>query len=526
MSNDITPAANDNSNGSTEFIGSLAKLLKAQQDEETRKKNAKKWESLNLDADILREGEKIILPEGMETSDAIKALKRKLDDDNQITQVHEKIDAFPLEAAIAFVMAMQEGYGWASPVATPGFFGPQPPSFISVQTDVDEWVQVPWGSFQIPGVENRVQVGASRDNKNRWFFYIAGEVRKRERKILLDLATVTRRILREKSIYKGKAIHVATDDNGQLDLNNPPEFLDLKGTNPDNIILNTEVKRQIKVNIWGLLQNTDLARQQKIKLKRGVLMHGSYGTGKSLTARATGKIATDNAWTFIMVDRPESLKEALEFARRYQPAVVFCEDIDRGMSERTNKANDLLNTISGVVGNRDEIMVVLTTNHVDKINPAMLRPGRLDALIAMLPPNAPAVIELARMYAGRLLPHDTNLDKFGETMAGQIPASVEEAVTRSKLAAVSDGRKSINEEDLLAAAYDMTAHLELLAPKAKEPSPDESLGAAMRTVFAQELGTSVPNSDGTKKTNPNVPSVVATLDEAMKKIHEIHNAVA
>jgi SpoVK/Ycf46/Vps4 family AAA+-type ATPase len=74
----------------------------------------------------------------------------------------------------------------------------------------------------------------------------------------------------------------------------------------------------------------------KVPLKRGVLLEGPYGTGKTLTAFVTAKKCVENGWTFIMLDRVAALKEALTFARMYAPAVVFAEDIDRSVEgERT-----------------------------------------------------------------------------------------------------------------------------------------------------------------------------------------------
>ena len=88
-----------------------------------------------LDVDIVHDGRAITLPSDpgkMSLGKAIEALVRKQKDEEQAFSVHEVIDAFPLDGAVAFVKAMTKLYGWASPVPTPGFFGPTPPQMISV----------------------------------------------------------------------------------------------------------------------------------------------------------------------------------------------------------------------------------------------------------------------------------------------------------------------------------------------------------------------------------------------------------
>ena len=447
------------------------------------------WEKQPID--IERTGRKITLPNEpgpMPIQTAIDALERLKYDEEQETTVDEQIVAYPLEAAVAFVAAMEELYGWASPVPTPGFFGPRPPHFVTVNVGVNEFIQVPWGSFRIPGVENAIQIGADRDSRGQMILRVFGSVRKRERHVLLELANKTREILRERSIYRGKAIHVTTDYDGELDLNNPPTFIDLAGVNPSELIMNADVQNQIDVSILAPIKHTARVRSAGIPLKRGVLLEGRYGVGKTMTNRVVAKTCVDNGWTFIAIDRAASLAEALAFAQRYQPAVIFCEDVDRATSTRDETANDLLNTIDGILSKDAEVMVVLTTNHVENIEPAMLRPGRLDAVISVTPPDSDSVARLIRLYSRGLLDGNEDLTQVGAELAGNIPAVVREVVERSKLAMIAAGREKITQDDLLIAARGMNAHLQLLAPRQPVISDEEAAGKALKKLFSpQEL---------------------------------------
>lgn len=442
------------------------------------------------DVDIQREGKMITLPAEpgpMPIDEAIKALKRKQADEEQIMDIMEDIVAFPLEGAVAFIQAMRSLYGWASPIPTPGFFGPIPPDMLTVEVNFQDYIQIPWGAFTIPGIERPVQLGVARKD-GQLILRVTGQARKREQHILLELAKLTREILRTHSIYRGKALRIQADGDGTLDMSNPPKFLDLRGVDGGELILSKDVAEQINVNILAPIRNTAACRQMKIPLKRGVLLSGRYGVGKTMTTRITAKECVDNGWTFIMVDRANSLKEALLFAQRYQPSVVFCEDIDRVVAERDEQANDLLNIIDGILGKNTEVMVVLTTNHVEKIEQAMLRPGRLDAVITVTPPDGEAVQRLIRLYSRGLLREGEPLDEVGEVLAGNIPAVIREVTERAKLAMIAHDNTELTQEDLLVSARGMREHLDLLKPKVEERNVHERLGIALAEVVQQALG--------------------------------------
>lgn len=455
-----------------------------------------------IDMEVRREGRHITLPKHpteMPYDEAIAALQRKQKDENQEYNAHEIIDAHPLDAVVCFVMAMKELYGWASPVPTPGFFGPTPPKMISVRTGPgrDDVIQVPWGAFKLPNVENLIQVSNS-EHEGRPVLIIHGTVRKKEQGTILELATLARRLLETRSIYKGKAFTIPVDSDGDLEVMEPPKFMDVADAKPDQLLLNSDVVDQVRTSLWGPIENTDACRQHKIPLKRGVLLEGPYGCGKSLTSRITAKIAQDNGWTFINLDRVQGLHAALEFAQRYQPAVVFAEDIDRITEERDEDANDLVNTIDGVLSKNAEVMVVLTTNHVERIQQVMLRPGRLDAVISIPAPDADTVQSLVRLYGRGLIDEKADLSEIGEVLSGQIPATIREVVERSKLAMVVRGEKKVSAEALLVSANGMTTHLKLLNAPQEEQTDAEVFYEAFKNLIANSEGT---GNDATREIN-------------------------
>lgn len=458
-------------------------------------------------------GKKIILPsdpEDMPIDAAIDMLSRKKAEDEMEFQIGETIQGYAYDAAVAFVKAMERIYGWASPQPTPTFFGSRPPQFHTVKTgpNYDDNLQVPMGQFKLPNVEFPINAEIN------WFagvYVVTGKCRKRDQKVIKELCELARKIVREESIYKGKALRFKVNDNGTINEGFEPEFIPTAHIDPSQLVLPEFTARLLQTAVYTPIQKTKQAEALNIPLNRGVLLEGPYGVGKSMTAASLSKICVDNGWTYILLDKVQGLKTALEFASRFQPAVVFAEDIDRIAEIRDEKANDLLNTIDGVLSKDSKVITVLTTNHIEKINPAMLRPGRLDAVITFTAPDAEAAIRLVRQYAGKSLAADVDLTEVGILLAGMIPATIREVVERSKLGMLDRGDNAIQPEDLELFATSMTKHLELLnKPKDDKKSVGDRLGDALKEVV---IGTSPLNGKA-----PAISESVVKLTKDMDKV--------
>jgi len=453
-----------------------------------------------LDVDIRHEGRAITLPgdpDKMPIDKAVEALLRKQADEEQIFEVFEIIDAYPFDAAVACTKAMINLYGWASPQTeiTKSTSGVQknPPMMLAVKTGLadDDVVQCPLGAFKLPGVDEMVKTLITEVAPGKLGFVITGKVKKRSKHIVLELATETRRIVKEQSIYRGKAIRLGVDDDGSLDVNNPPAFLDVR--EKDDLVFDHDIQAQIDTSILTPILHTKAVRAARIPLKRTILLEGPYGTGKSLTARMAARVCEENGWTFILLDRVQGLRAALEFANRYSPAVVFAEDIDRVSEVRDEDANDLINMIDGVLSKRSEIMTILTTNFAEKIDQAMIRPGRLDAVISLRAPTDEAVQRLIRVYAGALLPADTDVSQAAKELSGQIPASIRECVERAKLGMIGRGADKLADSDLVVSAQTMKNHLKLLNREAKQPSVGERLVESLQEAVFNGKGEVIAN---------------------------------
>lgn len=439
------------------------------------------------DVDVVHQGTMITLPESpekMALRTARDVLDQKIADEETVMDVHEIIDAYPQDALVAVNIAMKERFGWTSArtqkIET--FFGTKEirPDLVTVKTgpkDTDS-VQVLSGQFSLPNVEKPIFTQPHKHD-GRMCLVVYGEARKRDFHIIRDLCNDARRILRERSIYKGKAIQLHTVTSGGLDINRAPSFLETDSIVPTDLILNEEELMQVEATLWAPIVRTADCVKHNIPLNRGILLEGTFGTGKTMTAHVTSKICVDNDWTYIMIDDVRALADALIFAQRYQPAVVFAEDIDRVANQRDQRGNDLLNTIDGVLSKNAKVITVLTTNHVERLETAMLRPGRLDAVISIKAPGADAVKRLVNLYARDLLKDGETLDKVGALLAGNIPATIREVVERSKLSMIYRGDEELIEQDLIVSGHNMQAHLELLKAKPAKKTQAEVLGEAM-----------------------------------------------
>lgn len=456
------------------------------------------------EVDITYQGEMITLPdtpEKMKLRAAIEVLEQKEKDEQQVMDVHELIDGHPRDALVAFNKALRQKFGWVSAASqtVESFFGTKEirPDLISVKTGPKDHQieQVLSGMFKLPNVEHPINTSPHM-GPNGPCLVIYGEARKRDFHIIRDLAILTRKILREESIYKGKSITLNVNKNGKLDMQSEPSFLETDDIDVDDLVLNQSERNQVEACLWAPIANTEACIKHRIPLNRGILLEGVFGTGKTMTAHATSRVCVDNGWTYIMLNDVRGLSEALTFAQRYQPAVVFAEDIDRVIGQRDQAGNDLLNTIDGVLTKNAQVITVLTTNHVEKMEQAMLRPGRLDAIISVKPPEEEAVKKLINLYARDLLNKGEGLDKVAKILAGNIPATIREVVERSKLAMIYRGDDKLIEADLVVSAENMAHHLDLLKAKRPEDSVHDRLGKALDEIMKGSSSAATENMAG------------------------------
>lgn len=458
----------------------------------------------------------ITLPGLMEPLEGAEWLKKYNDQQNTKVSINIPVDgAFPLDGLVAFYRVLKEVYGWTCLVPTQGFFGEDiPPVLLEVPISHEETVQVHWGAVAIPGVLGKLQTGVSQDGQ-RVVFCLKGEIRRRDEKVIKGLMELVRAEVRESSIYRGKAIRVNfRDEQGNVKefrIQDAPKYMDVTQVDPEQLIFPRDTQHMFETTMLAPVQYSERCRQVGIPLKRGILLEGPFGVGKTLAAQVAAHVCEQNGWTFIYLEDCRDLDRGLYMANMYAPAMLFAEDIDRATgTERNSDLDRILNILDGVNTKNSEIITVLTTNNVDVINQAMVRPGRIDSVIPVRAPDIEAAIRLVRRYGNEM--EAVRVDATDEALGlalgpiiGNNAAVIREAVERAKLTAIcheldSDGCLVIEAQDISMAAQTMHHHLKLLN-KEDEPKMHcmELFGYGVGTQVAKALAQSahIPGADKT-----------------------------
>jgi transitional endoplasmic reticulum ATPase len=410
---------------------------------------------------LIFDGTKMILPKSMEGPGSHDvAIRFLLSDKEQQSQsfTFTKIFNFrPWDGANAFQLAMKRVFGTTGVGASiETMFGEIKPEYRTVNIGANETIQVPWNRIDFSPLEASFILCGTRSREYGEVFAIQVEAPRKYRKHIEAFFQIVEDELKTNSIYRGKAFTGGAE----------PIFLDTKATDPTKVIYSADVQTQLDTNMWSLIRYSDAMRENKISLKRAVLVEGPYGTGKTLAGMLTAREAVENGWTFILA-RPgqDDLQEVLKTAQLYAPAVVWYEDIDviaEGKSEMD--ISRLLDSLDGITNKGTEILAGFTTNHVDKIQKGVLRPGRLDAIVHIDGLDAAGFEKLIKVTLGDLL-GEVDYIKVAEAFDGMLPAFAKEAIDRAVRYSISRNKgksDKIDTSDLVNAANGLRPQLDLM----------------------------------------------------------------
>jgi len=388
----------------------------------------------------------------------------------------------PWDGTTAFDQALYRVFGTTGfGKATQSFFGPRPPKRISIAVGPNKTIQVPWGKVSMPLLDAEFTLGAMGDEEYGSLFYLSVVAPKKRRKALEGFFDVVADELKNRSIYKGKAFNGAEQ----------PEFLDLSKLDESKVVYADDVLAQLDANLWGLIEHTDTMVKLGIPLKRAVLLEGPYGTGKSLAGVLTAKRAEEHGWTFIIA-RPgkDNVFDVLNTAKLYAPAVVQFEDIDTIATDGSDRhISKLLDALDGISNKTNGVLALFTTNHVEKIQKGVMRPGRIDSIIHIADLDRNGIERAIRANVDTSVLGDVDYDVVFAEMHGFLPAFVVEAVNRAVRYAVSRNHGSaqftIETDDVVRAAQGLRRQLELMND-AQEGTRDKVTvdGALSRVVEA------------------------------------------
>jgi SpoVK/Ycf46/Vps4 family AAA+-type ATPase len=253
-----------------------------------------------------------------------------------------------------------------------------------------------------------------------------------------------------------------------------------------------DTKQALTEAVLWPLQHPETFERLGVDPPRGVLLFGPPGCGKTFVVRAlasSGRLSVHAVKGAELMDKwvgasEKAVRELFRRARDSAPSLVFLDEIDAlaprrgqsfdsGVTDRVVAA--LLTELDGIEPLRD-VVVLGATNRPDLIDPALLRPGRLEKLVFVEPPDAEARREILRT-AGKSIPlsDDVDLDKLADELEGY---SAADCVALLREAALTAMRRSIDTADVSAA--DVAKARESVRPSL-DPVQVESLRAFSAT---------------------------------------------
>eukprot|EP01132_Coremiostelium_polycephalum_P009156 gene9156-11222_t len=203
-----------------------------------------------------------------------------------------------------------------------------------------------------------------------------------------------------------------------------------------------------------------------IKPPKGVILYGEPGTGKTLLAKA---VANQTSATFLRVvgseliqkylgDGPKLVRELFRVAEECAPSIVFIDEIDAVGTKRYDSHSggereiqrtmlELLNQLDGFDA-RSDVKVIMATNRIETLDPALIRPGRIDRKIEFPLPDIKTKRKIFEIHTGKMnLSEDVNLEEFVMSKDDLSGADIKAICTESGLLALRERRMRVTHTD-------------------------------------------------------------------------------
>ncbi|CAG8539913.1 17599_t:CDS:2, partial [Acaulospora colombiana] len=224
--------------------------------------------------------------------------------------------------------------------------------------------------------------------------------------------------------------------------------------------------QEIKESVELPLTHPELYEEMGIKPPKGVILYGVPGTGKTLLAKA---VANQTSATFLRVvgseliqkylgDGPKLVRELFRVAEEHAPSIVFIDEIDAigtkrydsnsgGEREIQRTMLELLNQLDGF-DSRGDVKVIMATNRIESLDPALIRPGRIDRKIEFPLPDVKTKRRIFNIHTSRMtLSDDVDLEEFVMSKDDLSGADIKAICTEAGLLALRERRMKVIAED-------------------------------------------------------------------------------
>jgi proteasome regulatory subunit len=228
--------------------------------------------------------------------------------------------------------------------------------------------------------------------------------------------------------------------------------------------------REIKEVIELPLKNPELFKKVGIQPPKGILLYGPPGTGKTLLAKA---VASSTQSTFIEIvgselvqkfigEGAKLVKEIFQLAREKAPSIVFIDELDAlaatrvdiGTSGEREVQRTFMQFLSEIDGFKPlaNVKIIGCTNRIDILDPAVIRPGRLDRLIEVPLPNDQGLGEIFKIHIRNMsLDKNIKTEALLKKMKGFSGAEIKAVCTEAGYFAIRNNRTKVTHHDFLCA---------------------------------------------------------------------------
>jgi hypothetical protein len=408
------------------------------------------------------------LEEHFETNPAslplVSHLFAKLDQANLHTAMEAYLAAEGRSADVLGVVGLH-GFGskgLAELLAASGAFGGNakegPVEYTNVTLDNDRILaSVEKGLFLVRDGQDRLAVFIRPDDKIGGWKHMNVDVMARSLPVAERFLSDLREAMKTRNVYRGHLISLSADY---------PEFSvkfhRLPTIDRDSIVLPDGLLERIERQTVEFGRQAGRLRQAGRHLRRGLLLHGAPGTGKTLTVMFLANSMRDRTGLLLSAKGLGLISHTCAMARTLQPSMVILEDVDLIAEERTKKSAtpvlfELLNEMDGLSDDAD-VLFLLTTNRPDLLEPALAsRPGRVDQAIEIPVPDESCRRRLFELYGRGMTLQVTDMEQYIARTHGASGAFIRELLRKAALfaAGADDGEIVVTDRHLDDALHEL-----------------------------------------------------------------------